>query len=106
MPTPRLHPDRVQTSSERRARWVQSHLKKDRRNFNLVWPTDLVDRLRLEAATYDVSVSQLLAVALLALPEHHDEFPDRLKAAQQQFFPKLLREPKAPRPARARRRTA
>lgn len=104
MPAHRLHADHVQSSSERRARWSQAHLKKDRGNFNLVWPTELLDLLKLEAATYGISASQLLATALLMVPEHHEEMTGRVEKMRHKFFPEAPRVPKEPRPSRSRRR--
>ena len=102
MPTPRLHPDRVQTSSERRARWVEAHLKKDRGNFNLVWPTELLTLLKAEAEAHHVSASHLLATALLLVPQHHDEMSHRVADMRRRYFPAVERKPRDPRPPRPR----
>lgn len=81
-------------------------MKKDRDNFNLVWPIPLIERAKKEADLYGLSVSQLLATALLMVPLHHEEMAQRIVAMRHEFFPEVPRESAEGRPSRSRRRVA
>lgn len=79
-------------------------MDKDRANFNLIWPIALMELLKKEASLHDVSASQLLATALLLVPQHHDEMADQIVAMRHEYFPRRPRALKEVRPYRSRRR--
>jgi hypothetical protein len=90
MPAHRIHPDRPLTHLERAHRWKADHLKKNRHLVQVMWSLDLAHEAKAEAALHGVSVSQLLAAALLLAQEHMDEMPKRIADMQARFYPERL----------------